>query len=69
MLKQCDFDAGLISAISDGGFVGWSFLVTATLASALAILRPVLGVWIWAGFPIVATVLARRGGGPSPTAD
>lgn len=42
-----------------------SFLVTAALASGLALLRPVLGVWIWAAFPIVVTVLARRGGRPS----
>jgi uncharacterized membrane protein len=46
-----------------------SFLVTAVLASGVATLRPVLGVWIWAAFPIVATVLARRGGSSSRAAD
>ena len=46
-----------------------SLLATAVLASAAAILRPVLGVWIWAVFPIVAAVLARRGGSSSPTVD
>lgn len=39
----------------------YSPFATAVFSSEVAVIRPVLGAWIWAAFPIVAAVLDRNG--------